>query len=358
MRVGTKWYVLRFAIFLIAICLLQGCSQTELNTDILKEVSVGYIAYDSRDKPQPMVIGLEQDGPLAQPVGIAMTCPTWSPEYSRLAYSDHGDIHIYDIDRMTDWIIETGFLELSAPVWSPNGDYLAFAAQNSLDQGGLDIWLLNLSTHNLELAVKCAESSSLIPSCGSPVWSPDGRLGYVRYTGFGPTAMSLSSIETLDLESYETRIVATELPIYRGWASFGVEQQWRYDHYSALSWSPDGSRVAFDGGSDYTNDNNLYVLDISSKEVSAVLASETKVDTPVWLDNMRLIFRSVTRPDLWEEGSTHTEAYNIAVVNVSSGKVTELTDYVPIFGTGYNPVISCPFWIPRDIGEQIVSYNK
>jgi Tol biopolymer transport system component len=335
---------------------LQGCSQAELASDLLEEVSVGYITYDSRDEPQLVIIGLEQNSPVAQPTGIAMTCPTWSPGYNQLAYSSHGDIHIYDIDQMTDRIVETGFLELSAPVWSPNGDYLAFAAQDSPDRGGLDIWLLDLSTHDLEPIAKCAESSSLTPSCGSPVWLPDGRLGYVRYIGFGPNAVPLSNIETLNLESYETKIVATELPMYRDWAPFGVEQKWRYDHYSALSWSPDGSRVAFDGGSAYTDDNNLYVLDISSKEISAVLPSETMADTPVWLDNTRLIFRSVTRPDLWEEG-THTEAYNIAVVNVDNQKTTKLTSFEPILGKGYNPVISCPFWIPRHIGEQIISTN-
>jgi Tol biopolymer transport system component len=352
MKTEVKRHLLGAILFLSATCLLQGCSRVEPVTNLLKEVNIGYIVYDGRDESQPVIIGLDHDSLITQPLDIPMTCPTWSPYYRQLAYSDDGDVYIYDIDRMTEEIINTDFLELSAPTWSPNGIYLAFSAQDSPDLGGLDIWLLDLSTHDLELVVKCSESSFLTPSCGSPEWLSDGRLGYVRHTGFGPNVTPLSNIEIFNPESYETEIIATQLPIYKGWAPFGVIEQFHYAHYSALAWSPDDGRVAFSGGSRHTGDRNIYVLDVSSKEVSSVLPSETMADTPVWLDDTHLIFRSVTRPDLWEEG-THTEAYNIAVVNVDNGKVTQLTDFAPIFGAGHNPVISCPFWIPREIGKCI-----
>jgi Tol biopolymer transport system component len=254
---------------------------------------------------------------------------------------------------MTDMIVEMNFLELSGPVWSPANDYLAFAARRFSDRSGLDIWLLNLSTFDFQLIVECASSSSPVDSCSSPTWLPDGRLGYVRHVDYAQDSNPLSNIEVLDLDSFKVDIVATDLPIYKGWAPFGEVEQFYYDHYSALSWSPDGSRVAFDGGSKSTNNSSIYVLDTTSGHISQILPSEILVDTPVWLNNTHLLFRNTTRPDFWEEGS-HTEAYNIAIVNASSGKVVELTSFTPI-SAGHNPVISCPFWVPRGIGEQIMS---
>jgi len=296
---------------------------------------------------------LEHDGLRVEPIGIAMTCPTWSPEYDQLAFSDHGNIHVYDVKRMTDQTIEMAFSLLSTPVWSPSGDHLAFAAQRLPGQGGLDIWLIEVSTYHPELVVDCVNSLSPDSSCSSPAWLPDGRLGYVRHAGYDPNAGPLSSIEVFDLESHEIEIVATELPIHKGWAPFGAEEQFYYDHYSTLSWSPDGSRVAFDGGSSYTDDNNIYVLDVATGDVSGALNGEMQVDTPVWLSNSHLLFRSIVRPEIWEEGS-HTEAYNIAIVDTEAQDVMQLTSFKPIFGSGRNPIVSCPFWVPSNVRDEIV----
>jgi Tol biopolymer transport system component len=341
-----------FSLLLALILLLPGCTPVETPGNLLESVVVGYVLYEERYEPQPMLIGFFEEGGLViRHVSFSMTCPAWSPGYDRLAYSDHGTVHIRTINSSMEVVVETDFLELSAPVWSPDDDSLAFAAQNSPDLGGFDIWRLVLSSGEWQLLVQCANSTSLIDSCSSPAWLPDGRLGYVRHTGIVEGGIR-SNIEVLNLDSFETDLVVEGAQIYRGWAAYGREEQMYPDHYSALAWSPDGLQVSFIAGSEYTEDRNIYVLDLLSTEVSTVLQSSLRVDTPVWLDGMHLVFRSETLPEMWEEG-THWEAYNIVVVNIDSGDIVELTEYEPILGDGQNPIISCPFVVPEDIGEQI-----
>jgi Tol biopolymer transport system component len=299
-----------------------------------------------------MLVALRQGSLVTQPVDVEMTCPEWSPNYDRFAYTERGSVYIYSMDEMTSTVVKTHFLELSAPAWSPDGNNIAFAARDSPTVRGLGIWFLDLSTQDIQLLIECATSPNLYDSCSSPVWLPDGRLSYVRHI-YDPDLRTISSyIEILDPVSLDTEIIVTEPQIGRGGAPFGTEEQFYYGHFATLGWSPDGSRVAFTGGNLSTGDRNIYVLDTSDRTLIAVFPANTIADTPVWLDAMHLMFRSETRPEFWEEG-TYKEAYNIGVIDIDSQQIMQLTDFAPIFGEGRNPVISCPFAIPKSVGDRI-----
>ena len=100
---------------------------------------------------------------------------------------------------------------------------------------------------------------------------------------------------------------------------------------------------------------SIYVLEIANTDILEVTPSGIWADSPMWLDDTHLVFRS----RIWARGAeiayaherSGYEAQNIAIVNTNSGEVIQLTDIVPP-----SPfVISCPFTVPQDVGEQIAS---
>lgn len=291
---------------------------------------------------------------MVRPTGITATCPTWSPGYDRWAYANQGKIHIRRVDGTADRVIETDFSRLSIPVWSPDGGSLVFAGQRYSHRGGLDIWRLDLSTQDVQELVTCAVSPSAIDSCDSPAWLPDGRLSYIR------RSRDRAGIEVFDLLSNDIQVLANELQILPISALFGVTGLYDSGICSNLAWSPDKSRIAFVGGRGIFPDGaSVYILSLANKAISRVTPAGIWADSPAWLDDTHLLFRSTT----WAKGAevaayahekARYEAQNIAIINLNSGQIVKLTDIAPPSSSA----IICPFWIPRSTGEQIMSLTR
>lgn len=122
----------------------------------------------------------------------AYTSPRLSPDGKRLALALENDIWIYDLSRGKMTQLTFGSVGHSCPVWSPNGDYVAFASSGLAwvrsDAGN---WLLfhrnepqtgyDLSAAPVDRAggaLRLGPAQPLLRQAGlqtAPAISPDGR---------------------------------------------------------------------------------------------------------------------------------------------------------------------------------------
>ena len=97
-------------------------------------------------------------------------CPLWSPDGARIAYLVHGKLHVVNADGTHNRPIKTPGIDVEAPAWSPDGQWIAFGTTQS---SGLhrhsDIYLIRPNGNDLH-PITHEGAGGL-----GPVWSPDGR---------------------------------------------------------------------------------------------------------------------------------------------------------------------------------------
>ncbi len=106
--------------------------------------------------------------------------PSWSPDGGRIAFHslDRDGLHLMtmapdgtDQIQVTDWSLEVEALDpglLMSPQWSPDGEWIAFAASSAL--GDLDIFAVRADGTDLTNLTNYPGADD------NPAYSPDGRL--------------------------------------------------------------------------------------------------------------------------------------------------------------------------------------
>jgi Tol biopolymer transport system component len=186
----------------------------------------------------------------------------------------------------------------SKPAWSPDGQHLAFAAQQN---GILDIWVtdqLGNAQTNLTQTPDYVE--------GAPAWSPDGEtLVYTRY----PVDLAVrSQLWTINANGSESRLLVA--------AS---------DDALNPAYSPDGNWIAYEGGPGYATSIWLVHPDGTGNHSIFAVGDTTAVHDPTWSpDGERIAF---------------SLGLNIATIRADGSDLQMLTDSAINFDPDWGPAL-------------------
>ena len=170
--------------------------------------------------------------PPAQLVSGASKSPAWSPDCSRIVYSQRGSLWTMHNDGTQQRrLMRHSGSYLHEPAWSPDGTQIAYVRQ--IDRGThweSHVWLVDADGSNrTQLTAGTVWDDS-------PTWSPDGgELAFRRVAADGDGQGDLFSRDGAD--SY---IVVMDLTT-RERRALSAGGSW--DHIPA--WSPDGNRIAY-----------------------------------------------------------------------------------------------------------------
>ncbi|GEM_PF-6243955 len=214
----------------------------------------------------------EYVAPLGEPPAASVL---WSPvDQNKILVSaadaDFDEAEIYVLDMITKEkkiiaLTERGFL--SAKTWSPDGEHViisAFRDTVGFELGGL--WKLNIEDNSIEY---------FRDKPGNIIWGPHEALfTFDRAVEVDSELIS----EIVRMDSSQGQLETVIFSNRPGYISLG------------FSLSPDGNQVAFAWGNSEPPMNNfdLYILDVSSGEISQVTyGGDNKY--PVWSPNGDLI---------------------------------------------------------------------
>ena len=264
--------------------------------DTLRRVSVTYLL--RRPPPAPL--------PAVSVSGV-------QPRGRLYVQTAAGQIIMVNADGSEERLITQG----SEPSISPDGAQLAFS------RGGPDsIWVRNLATGEERQIVA-------LPGVRSPAWSPDGsRIAILK--GKQDPVLRIDPATRRPRWMLEDHFAVAVVDV-----ASGSIQDIPSETFSAYpSWSPDGSRLVFDGNT------GLYIVEATGAGVPRrVPGTSSQSTTPAWSPDGSLIAFALRRAD----------HYDIAVIRPEGGGVRLLTES-PTLTRASNNV--APAWSPD--GRHIV----
>ncbi|HBJ86367.1 MAG TPA: hypothetical protein DDZ88_21425 [Verrucomicrobiales bacterium] len=104
------------------------------------------IAFSRGDRKVSQIYIMDADGqnlkPLTKSEGKKHGSPTWSPDNVHIAYSSNrAEIRVIKSDGTDDKMLSKGVSKDSSPVWSSDGQWIAFRREQN-DAAGNGIWIL------------------------------------------------------------------------------------------------------------------------------------------------------------------------------------------------------------------------
>jgi hypothetical protein len=190
-----------------------------------------------------------------------------------------------------------------APAVSPDGKYIAFLSEKDLFS--IDLFLADAQTGKIVRRLTSKTSNThidefnFIESAGA--WSPDGK----------KFAFSIFS-------GGRNRMLVVSIPSGKVLQNIAMGKA---EQFGNLTWSPDGNNVAFQALSNGNSD--LYMYNFTTKKVTQLTDDKYSDYQPSFSrDGKKIIFSSDR--STYDVASTHTITFNLAELDLASGKVTDI----------------------------------
>ena len=207
-----------------------------------------------------------------------------SPDGRLLAFQARGETDgLLVCNAQTGAMFRLGDLQKHGPSWAPDSQRLV-----TMNGGPLQVWTADGEMH----------SASPFGSCNAPAWSPTrDEIAYLKETGYTRCDVAVTGVDFAD----ERRV--TNL---RTLSVFG-----------SVSWSPDGTRIAFVHG-DEPDVSQLYIVARDGTDLTRLTNMPDDVSTPVWSPDGRSIAFIHRRPtaEMWVVGSDGTGARKLAPITL------------------------------------------
>lgn len=224
--------------------------------------------------------------------------PMWSPDGSKIAFDSNRDgdrdIYVMDADGSNvQNITDESSRDDWRPAWSPDGNRIAFVSSRNGDA----IHVVNADGSGMEQITERGNNTY-------PAWSPDGsRIAFQSSRG-----RRSSDIYLMDPDGSNV----VNLTCNRN-----TEGPTCYSEQHP-SWSPDGSKIAFDTNRD-GNIRSSYIMDADGLNVTK-LTGHRGLTHPVFSPNGRRVAFQYTRIGRFERND------DIVVTNADGSDIVQLTD--------------------------------
>jgi len=232
--------------------------------------------------------------------------PTWSPDGSMIAYSSSEggteDIWIFDLKKHTKNRLTRDTAFDMNPVWSPDSRWLAF---QSFENGNWDIWAISIDGSNqIPIIVDVDSEPANIAMDTTPDWSPNGdQLAFSRRIGLSKADSEEGNKELfLEGKGFEREnprlslhgeiwLIANVDEVLQGGEANLIQLTQNEWEDSNPTWSPDGSKIAFQ--SNRHGNWDIFSVNIDGSWEEQLTDSVSNEIKPKWSpDGKRILFIS------------------------------------------------------------------
>jgi Tol biopolymer transport system component len=226
-------------------------------------------------------------------VGSSPSSPSWSPDGTRIAYSDGLYIYAMNADGSAVTKLSTGLGPFDSPAWSPRDRRIAFHSR-----GNEGLYVMNADGTGVSMVANVLTSSF--------AWSPDGtRIGFIGGAAFvggggdervlcvvNADGSGLAALTAVDPTAYQPNPVwspdGTKIAFSRTTGLYAINTDGSglvtlTNAGTALTpgWSPDGTQIAFiKSGKSGAGPYLLYLMKADGSGVRQLVVDN--VSWPAW----------------------------------------------------------------------------